>query len=313
MKVLLNLTKNRFNFLQIGTFLFFVGLFITSYPSLVNSVILTDSSTFPGVNKIKSDPTRKLPPEVQKAIENTAKREIAEANRPYEVYQDHLLKNNTNQQPISIGRIISPILQPTSPIYGLKKIGWRIQELVAFSKINKANIQLSHDKQRIKDAVTLLETGKSKNSIQKAIILIDEAGNDFEKLTADENGLKQSNSFQAEKVDALLNQAAFMYVKEQLAIQKAQDRLFNEDFLAVEKARQRHLQQYARIVVTVNKNPTSLGKQFEKLLASGGGSDFQRLKAIELLREMEESLPKQYHNELGKAEESIGKNLERAF
>ncbi len=183
---------------------------------------------------------------------------------------------------------------PDSPWYFFKTMRRGIRMFFTFDTAGKTYQLLKDGNEKTLESLLVVEkaanekdTIRRERLIQVSTNTLDSVGTDFDSVAQSLDILKKTDPIQGYLVQQEAFQFAGYYLKHQILLQKQEDRLGEQDFLAVEQVRTKHLASIAHIVVSENRDPVIFGEQLSQLLASQVGSNNTQLATIAVLRDLE--------------------------
>jgi DNA repair exonuclease SbcCD ATPase subunit len=197
--------------------------------------------------------------------------------------------------------ISEPKVLPDSPFYFLKNWGRAIGLFFAFGPVKKAELRLKIANEKLIEAKKLAEMKKDPKLIEKAL---NEFQNEIGKISQESGeNLKQFSA-------KLIHQQ----ILHQKILQKLETQVPPEVYEEIKAQREKHLEKFAQVMQKVeakDKIAETLVNELEKVK----GSEFKEFKSLELLREIEEKMPKEVKEKirakrLEKIEE-LAKKLEK--
>ncbi|MBI2626284.1 MAG: hypothetical protein HYW69_01680 [Candidatus Nealsonbacteria bacterium] len=194
---------------------------------------------------------------------------------------------------------------PDSPMYGFKNIFRGIREGITRNPIKKAEIQLRHSNEKVVEAKQLIEEKGTKKAQEQAVKVLKSANNDFEKIA------KQGERFVG--AEKFLNKIADQSLKQQVVIQRLQEQVPEEVFTKIEENRQQHLEKFGRVMNKAIKNPEQMQNFLPQVIENQKGSDFKELKAVEILRDLEDKVSPEQKEALRLAQQIMSQKFEQRF
>lgn len=245
----------------------------------------------------------KLPADVEQAIIETAKNEIEEKA------QSAQTKLDLTVQAEDLG-IAEPKILPDSPLYEVKEVIRDIALVIKLDPLDRAEELLKQDNEKTLEAAKLVEEGSQK-AIDEALDTLEEIQKDFDKLEEHAADLQKLEEKSPEKVDALVDTIIDNGLARQTVLSAIEDKVYGEDYVAVEKVRQDLLSDGVDTLLKLTDNKVEeLTQKLEKAVEENEGSDLKEIKAVELLTEIARTQPEEVKTILEKSEEVLAEKLE---
>ena len=200
----------------------------------------------------------------------------------------------------------NPTLLPDSPFYFLKNWARGIQSFFTFNPVKKLELKSKFANERLIEIKKLSEEKKSPKIIEKAT---KEYENELDGIKKDADRIKEK----AEK-DSELNKFLDKWTKQQFLQQKLLERLENQvapqAFKKIKEAREKHLERFKDVMLKL-ENKNDLPKRLEKAVENQKGSRFRGIKALEILKNLEDKVPENAKDVIKKAREQVLKNIQK--
>jgi hypothetical protein len=175
--------------------------------------------------------------------------------------------------------ISEPKVLPDSPFYFLKNWRRAIGLFFAFNPARRAELRLKIANEKLMEAKKLAEMKKNPKLMEKAL---NEFQNEIGKISQESGeNLKQFS-------EKLIHQQ----ILHQKILQKLETQVPPEVYEKIKAKREKHLEKFAQVMQKVeakDRIAETLVNELEKVK----GSEFKEFKSLELLREIEEKMPKE--------------------
>lgn len=244
-----------------------------------------------------------VPEDIQKAIETVADEMLREEQRPEEVKIDTMVSAE------DLG-VKEAIILPDNPLYGFKNMFRGIRSVLTFDPVKKAEYQLKISNEKMVEAKQLIEQKKTDKAKEIASKTIESANKDFDKIALKGEKLKQLKGKKASAVDKFLDKVADQSLKQQVLLQKLQEQVPENSFARIEDARQAHLEKFSQVMNRVSENQEEIRDRFAKVVEGQDGSDFKELKAVEILKDLEDKAAPEAKEALRMAQTVLSQKFE---
>ena len=195
--------------------------------------------------------------------------------------------------------IKEPGLLPDSPFYFVKN-WWRgLQLAFTFDPVKKAQLREKFANEKLLELKKLAEKKKDPKIIEKA-------RRNYEKeLEALKSGAKNLQKVKdKKKVEPFLDKFIRHQILHQKILEKLENQVPPQAFEKIKGAREKHLERFKDVMLKL-EDKEKLPERLEKIVEKMKGSDFKEIKALEILRRVEEEVEDE------NAKEAIQKARER--
>ncbi len=247
-----------------------------------------------------------VPDDIQKAIEAAADQTLKAEQKPEEVKIDTEIQAEDLE--VKEARVL-----PDNFLYGFKNIFRGVRTALTFDPIKKAEYRLKISNEKIVEAKQLIENKKTDKAREIASKTIENANKDFDKIVAQGEKLKTLKIKNAAQVDKFLDKVADHSLKQQVLLQKLEDQVPEESFARIEGARQAHLEKFSQVMDKAAENQNEIRDRFAKVVEEHPGSDFKELKAVEILRDLEDKADPSAKEALRMAQAALSQKFEIRF
>lgn len=251
-------------------------------------------------------PIAVLPHDVQHAIVQAAKARIRENQK------SEAVKLDLTVSAADLG-VTQPRILPGTLLYPLKQFTHRIQLLLTFDRLSRAELLVKHNNERTLEAAFLLEKSSSRRNIDLALQTLADVQANFDllKKATDKERLRVLRQQQPQKLDRLINAIIQNGLARQTVFASIEDKVYGADYVRVEKIRQQVLKDGIDTLLQLSDdNAQLLVERLEQAVNTGNGSRFKELKAIELLTEIKRFQPERIGQILGASEIRLVKAFE---
>lgn len=245
-----------------------------------------------------------VPDDIQKAIETAADETLKEEQTPEEVKIDTEVKAEDLE--VKEARVL-----PDNFLYGFKNMFRGIKSAFTFDPVKKAEYQLKVSNEKMVEAKQLIEQKKTDKAKEIASKVIESANKDFNKIANQGEKLKKLKEKKGLQVNKFLDKVADHSLKQQVLLQRLEEQVPEQSFARIEKARQQHLERFGEVMNKVADNQEEIRDRFAKVVENRDGSDFKEMKAIEILRDLEDKASGEQKEALKLAQKAIGRKFEQ--
>lgn len=268
--------------------------------NLIAAIIFFFLFSFSGV--LAEEQSVEVPAAVQEAIEQAAEESLAseEAKIDMEIEAKDL-------------EVKEAKVLPGSFLYGFKNFIRGVQETIALDPVKKAEVQLRHANEKIIEAKQLVEKDGSEKSAEIAAGVLQGLNKNFERMAKQGENLKKAKVKNGEKVEKFLDKMADQSLKQQIVLQKLQEQVPEKAFVKIEEQRQQHLEKFGQVMIKVAENPQDMAQRLPQIITNQEGSDFKELKAVEILRDLEDKVPQEAKESLRQAQSALSQKFEQRF
>src|SRR5260221_1094079 len=214
-----------------------------------------------------------LPPDIQKAIEAEAVKELTQG-------ADYKHTDVVAQVDSEDIKIAEATILPNNPLYLFKKVGRRIQEIFTFNPLLKAQLILKNNSSEMIETLSMLQKGGSPDIAANQISEIEGRFNQIESLAENDKA-----------IGALAFNYAEKYFRQELILQGLEEKLDDSSFIKIESARLKGLGTYGKLLIKYHPDPQILARELANNLASETGTQYKELKTAEILQELEDAMP----------------------
>jgi hypothetical protein len=201
--------------------------------------------------------------------------------------------------------IKEPKLLPDSPLYFLKNWARGIQSFFTFNPVKKFELKSKFASEKLIEMKEMIKQNKNPKLIEKAT---ENYENEIDRVKKISDKIKEK----AEK-NPKLNKFLDKWTRHQLLQQRLLEKLGKQApakaFKKIEAARQKHLERFKDVMLKLENND-KLPERLEKAIREQKGSRFKGIKALEVLRRLENTVPDEAKEAIKKAEENILKNTQ---
>ena len=211
---------------------------------------------------------------------------LAEEETPSEIPEDVVLDEGVAAEDLEVSE---PTLLPDSPFYFLKNWQRGLRSFFTFGAVNKAELKLKFDSEKLLEARKLVEKTKVPEILEKA-------AENYEKEV---NEIKETVDKIKEKATENLEVGKFLdkFIKQQVLHEKILEKLENqvpeEVFEKIKEVRETHLQKFGEVMQKLEENKERIQERLEKNLEELKGSQFKDFKNLEILKKLEEKVPEE--------------------
>lgn len=247
-----------------------------------------------------------VPETVQAAIEEAAEKSLEEERKPEEVKLDTEIK--AEDLGVEKARVL-----PGSFFYGFKNFFRGTQEVLTLNSVKKAELRLQHANEKIIEIQQLAEEQGAEKASEISAGVIRGINRNFERIANQGDKLKKAKAKDGQRVEKLLDKIADNSLKQQIVLQNLQGQVPEKAFAQIEEARQRNLEMFGQVMTKVAENPQELAQRLPRIIENREGSDFKELKAVEILRELEDKAPEETKEALRLAQNALAQRFEQRF
>ncbi|MBI2450470.1 MAG: hypothetical protein HYV47_02965 [Candidatus Nealsonbacteria bacterium] len=215
-----------------------------------------------------------------------------------------LAEVDTDVQAEDLGVTKAKIL-PGNPFYGFKNIFRGVQEGLARNPMKKAELQWKHANEKVIEAKQLVEEKGTPQAQEDAVRILKNVNNDFGKI------VRQSENFSGD--EEFLSKIADQSLKQQVILQKLQEQVPEEVFTKIEQNRQEHLEKFGQVMTRAIKTPEQMRNFLPQVVENQKGSNFKELKAVEILRDLEDKVSPEQREALRMAQQVMSQKFEQRF
>src|SRR5258708_3004328 len=250
----------------------FLGLLLVIF-ILINVSSSTIKSFVDAFRVSKPSSQITLPPDIQKAIEVEAVKELTQGAD----YKHTDVVSQVNNEDIQAAEAT---ILPNNPLFLFKKVCRRIQELFTFNPIAKTQLILKHNSSEMIETLSMLQKGGS----------VDIAANQISEVEGKFNQIL-SMTDQDKAISALAFNYAEKYFRQELILQGLEKKLDDSSINKIEAARTKGLQAYGKLLIKYHPDPQILARELANNLALETGTNYKELKTAEILQELEDVMP----------------------
>lgn len=243
---------------------------------------------------------------VQEAIEEAAEQALQEEQKSEEVKTDTEIR--AEDLDVKEARVL-----PGSFFYGFKNFFRGAQETLTRDPVKKAELQLRHTNEKMIEAQQLVEKDGSEKSAEIAAGVIKDINKSFERIAKQSGKLKEAKAKDGQRVEKFLDKIADQSLKQQVVLQNIQDRVPEEVFSRIEESRQKHLENFGQVMTKTSENSQELAQRLPQIIENREGSDFKELKAVEILRDLEDRVPEESREAIRLAQSALSQRFEQRF
>ncbi len=214
-----------------------------------------------------------LPPDIQKAIEAEAVKELTQGAD----YKHTDVVAQVDHEDI---KIAEATILPNNPLYLFKQLGHRIQEIFTFDPLLKAQLILKHNSSEMIETLSMLQKGGSADIAANQISGIEGKFNQIESLAENDKA-----------IGALAFNYAEKYFRQELILQGLEEKLDDSSFIKIEAARTKGLQAFGKLLIKYHPDPQVLARELANSLSPITGTSYKELKTAEILQELEDATP----------------------
>src|SRR5260221_12719718 len=214
-----------------------------------------------------------LPPDIQKAIEAEAVKELTQGAD----YKHTDVVAQVDHEDI---KIAEATILPNNPLYLFKQLGHRIQEIFTFDPLLKAQLILKHNSSEMIETLSMLQKGGSADIAANQISGIEGKFNQIESLAENDKA-----------IGALAFNYAEKYFRQELILQGLEEKLDDSSFIKIEAARTKGLQAFGKLLIKYHPDPQVLARELANSLSPITDTSYKELKTDEILQELEDSTP----------------------
>ncbi len=223
------------------------------------------------VGKLNNQTT--LPPNIQKAIQNEAVKELTQGAN-YQ-HTDVLSQVDNEDTQAAEARIL-----PNNPLYLFKKASRRAQEFFTFNPLAKTQLILKHNSSEMIETLTMLQKGGSADIAASQISEVEGRFNQVLSLTDKDKA-----------ISALAFNYAEKYFRQELILQGLEEKLDDSSIIKIETARAKGLQAYGKLLIQYHPDPQILARELANSLSPLAGASYKELKTAQILQELEDAMP----------------------
>ena len=210
-----------------------------------------------------------------------------------------------NVQAANLG-IKEPSILPNSPFYFLKNWGRAIHYFFTFSSDKKIELRSKFSNEKIIEIKELVKEGADPKTIKNAI---QSYKDEIDKIEDSANKIKKNASNDPE-IDKFLNKFTKQQILQEKILQKLEKQVPEDVFQKIKEAREKHLKRFGEVMTRLENRKDKITERVEKSLEDQKGSKFKNFKNLEILKNIEETVPEQAQEAIIKAEKNALKRLQ---
>jgi putative hemolysin len=198
-----------------------------------------------------------------------------------------------------------PKLLPDSPFYFLKNWARGIQSFFTFNPIKKLKLKSKFADEKIMEVKKMIEENKNPKIIEKAT-------ENYEKEIEEVKKISDKIKEKAEKnpeLDKFLDKWTNHQLLHQKLLEKLEKKARPQVLQRIKQARERHLERFKDVMLKL-ENKDKLPQRLEKVIQNQKGSRFKEIKALEILKRLEDKMPDEAKEAVEKARENILKRIQ---
>ena len=192
-----------------------------------------------------------------------------------------------------------PNILPDSPFYFLKEWSRTIQNVFAFSTVDKAQLKEKFSSERLLEVKKMVEQNKNQEQIENAIRSYREEIGEMQTFT---ERIRETVE-ESEQVGQFLNEFIQQQTVHQRVLQKLEEQVPQEVFEKIQEARNEHLEKFSQIMTQL-ENKEKLQERLEQNLQEMTGSKFKEFKNLEILKQLETKAPEEAKDAIRGAQEN---------
>ena len=192
-----------------------------------------------------------------------------------------------------------PNILPDSPFYFLKEWSRTIQNVFAFSTVDKAQLKEKFSSERLLEVKKMVEQNKNREQIENAVGNYQKEIGEMAKVTE----RIRETAEESEQVGQFLDKFIQQQTVQQRVLQKLEEQVPQEVFEKIQEARNEHLEKFSQIMTQL-ENKEKLQERLEQNLQEMTGSKFKEFKNLEILKQLETKAPEEAKDAIRGAQEN---------
>lgn len=198
-------------------------------------------------------------------------------------------------------------LLPDSPFYPVKEAWREVKHAFTFSDVGDAKLDLQFASEKLIEAQKLAERTSDSAALSEAVASYQEEIAEFEEETRE--AAQEDN----EGLQNLQEEAAKVHFKQAAILDHLEEQVPEDAILAVDAAREQATQVIARTLTEFGGGAQDLHEVLSEAALGVGHSQLSGLKALEVLKTVEEKVPEEAKAAILKAQENVQKHLEEGL
>lgn len=208
-------------------------------------------------------------------------------------------------QPEDLG-VSEPKLLPDSPFYFLKNWARGIQNVLTFNPIRKAELRMKFANEKLMEVKKIVQKTQDPEKIKKAT---ENYQQEVEKIKNQVEKIKEKAA-ENPQVESFLDKFIHQQTLHQKLLQKLETQVPPEAFEKIEEAREEHLERFKDVMLKLEDRKEKITEKLDKILEEQKGSQFKEFNNLEVLKNLEEKVPKEAKEAIKQAEENALKRLQ---
>ena len=208
-------------------------------------------------------------------------------------------------QPEDLG-VSEPKLLPDNPFYFLKNWARGIQNVLTFNPIRKAELRMKFANEKLMEVKKIVQKTQDPEKIKKAA---ENYQQEVEKIKNQVEKIKEKAK-ENPQVESFLDKFIHQQTLHQKLLQKLETQVPPEAFEKIEEAREEHLERFKDVMLKLEDRKEKITEKLDKILEEQKGSQFKEFNNLEVLKNLEEKVPKEAKEAIKQAEENALKRLQ---
>jgi hypothetical protein len=218
-----------------------------------------------------------------------------------EVSEELNLDENVTPEDLEVSE---PKILPDSPFYFFKNWGRQIRTFFAFRPIDKAKLRLRYASEKLLEAKKLAEKTKNPDILKKAA---ENYEKEIERIKNIADKIKEKAS-KDPRVSKFLDKFIKQQILHEKILEKLEEKVPPQVLEKIKETRERHLKRFGEVMQKLEEKP-KIGERLSKILQEMKGSKFKEVKALQILKELEQRVPEDAREGIKKAQENVMRRL----
>ena len=184
----------------------------------------------------------------------------------------------------------------------LKSWGYSLQKAVTFNPVKKAEIDLKQASERIVQARQLASNSDDPKVQEKVEAALDKYQ---EKMASIKERSEEFKAKSPELAEKFLDKLSDRQIKQQDMISKLEEKMPEEAWQHLNQVREKTMEHYSDVIDKVIEDKDKIADHLLKAFDGQNVSDFNRLKHIEILKNLEDKVPAEAKASIIRAQENV--------
>jgi hypothetical protein len=199
-----------------------------------------------------------------------------------------------------------PRLLPDSPFYFLKNWVREIRFFFTFNPITKTELKLKFANEKLIETKKLAEKTDDPKLLEKAA---ENYQKEIEKIKDQVEKIKEKVK-ESPQLESFFDKFIHQQILHQKLLQRLETQVPPQIFEKIKEVRERHLERFKDVMLKLEDRKEKITEKLDKILKKQKGSQFKNFKNLEVLKNLEEKVPKEAKEAIQRAQGNILKRLQ---